>query len=518
MLDNSVIRLEVRSGAVSIIQAQQYQAFDSVTLVDRASTLGQQPYVAVREGNDLVLLYADGTEVVLQDYFLGDTLFAMDGLGGAIELPVDGAPIGMIDGIALYAFGGGPDAAASILANSSTFSPLEPLLTNDSIGAGLIGEVGNMGLALGGVGAGGVGLAVMGGGSGAAVPFFGAAANTLANATTVIAGTFVAGPVIAGNGLVVDIYDAQGQIIQAGVPLNADGSFSVTLQGTFANVIAIMRDTNTDPDYRDEATGVDVDLNASLAGIGAGDPQPNGTTNVSLNINPVTTVAARLAGVGVNGTIPTGGITPEKIAESIQKVQDNFGLSDINGVVPKHIFDEDFDDTDGDIDAGEEYGQVLAMLSGKDKINQGDQSATIEEFVATIVQGGDDQRVQSAVRSQLLAGAREFEFNNSGKTESEANLLSSPTLGIQRTPAVNNEGETVEEGFSALLDDSLSWASIRSGPNPAAEDIDGFQTIVDTAAAVQRVAALDERDELSQELRDQLTEGCPSSNDLEQAA
>ena len=210
MLDNSVTRLEVRSGARSVVPAQQYQAYESVTVVDAAGSLGDQPYVAVRQGNDLVLLYADGTEVVLQDYFLGDTLFSMDGLGGVIELPADMAPIGTVDGKALYAFGGSPDAAGSILAKSSSFSPLEPLLADDTLGAALLGE-GSVGLALGGLGAGGLGLAAIGGG-GSAAAFFGSVSIAL----TVITGTFVAGPVIPGNGLVVDIYDAQGQLIQAG--------------------------------------------------------------------------------------------------------------------------------------------------------------------------------------------------------------------------------------------------------------------------------------------------------------
>src|SRR6056297_288391 len=502
MLDNSVIRLEVRSGSVSVIPAQKYQVYDSVTVVDAAGRLGEQPYVAVRQGNDLVLLYADGTEVVLQDYFLGDTLFSMDGLGGVIELPADMAPIGTVDGKALYAFGGSPDAAGSILAKSSSFSPLEPLLTDDTLSAALIGDGGNVGLALAGLGAGGLGLAAMGGGGGAGA-FFGSVSNAL----TIISGTFVAGPVIPGNGLVVDLYDNTGALLQAGIPLNEDGSFSVTLQGTFPNVIAIMRDLNENPDYRDEATGADTDLNATLMGLGAGDPQPNGTTNVALNINPVTTVAARLAGVSAEGEIPAEGVSPEKITESIQQVQETFGLSDINGVAPKDIFDEDFDDTDGDIDDGEQYGQVLAMLSGKDKLNQGDQGATIEEFVSAIEDAGDDTAAaQSAVRSELLAGAREFEFNNEDGTETEADLLRAPSLGVERTPEVGEDGQTTEPEFSALLEDSLEGTSTGSGPNATADTIEGFQTLVDTADAIQALAALDTGAEIPQHARDQLTE------------
>ncbi|EDM70218.1 surface adhesion protein, putative [Roseobacter sp. AzwK-3b] len=469
--------------------------------MDAAGRLGEQPYVAVRQGNDLVLLYADGTEVVLQDYFLGDTLFSMDGLGGVIELPADMAPIGTVDGKALYAFGGSPDAAGSILAKSSSFSPLEPLLADDTLGAALIGE-GSVGLALAGLGAGGLGLAAMGGGGGAGA-FFGSVSNAL----TIISGTFVAGPVIPGNGLVVDLYDNTGALLQAGIPLNEDGSFSVTLQGTFPNVIAIMRDLNENPDYRDEATGADTDLNATLMGLGAGDPQPNGTTNVALNINPVTTVAARLAGVSAEGEIPAEGVSPEKITESIQQVQETFGLSDINGVAPKDIFDEDFDDTDGDIDDGEQYGQVLAMLSGKDKLNQGDQGATIEEFVSAIEDAGDDTAAaQSAVRSELLAGAREFEFNNEDGTETEADLLRAPSLGVERTPEVGEDGQTTEPEFSALLEDSLKGTSTGSAPNANADTIEGFQTLVDTADAIQALAALDTGAEIPQHARDQLTE------------
>ncbi|MHA7852709.1 Ig-like domain-containing protein, partial [Roseovarius sp.] len=502
MLDNSVIRLEVRSGAVSVIPAQKYQVYDSVTVIDGSGSLGEQPYVAVRQGNDLVLLYADGTEVVLQDYFLGDTLFSMDGLGGVIELPADMAPIGTVDGKALYAFGGSPDAAGSILAKSSSFSPLEPLLTDDSLGAALIGDGGNIGVALAGLGAGGLGLAAMVGGAGA-----GAFLGSVANAITVISGTFVAGPVIAGNGLVVDLYDNTGALLQAGIPLNEDGSFSITLQGTFPNVIAIMRDLNENPDYRDEATGADTDLNATLMGLGAGDPQPNGTTNVALNINPVTTVAARLAGVSAEGEIPAGGVSPEKITESIQQVQETFGLSDINGVVPKDIFDEDFDDTDGDIDDGEQYGQVLAMLSGKDKLNQGDQGATIEEFVSAIDDAGDDTAAaQSVVRSELLAGAREFEFNNEDGTETEADLLRAPSLGIERTPQVNPDGTTAEQEFSALLEDAVKGTSTGAGANPNAETVEQFQTLVDTANAVQDVVELEAGAEIPQAVRDQLNE------------
>jgi hypothetical protein len=481
----------VSTGRLSVLPVATYAGLDRFSLSDAEGQLAEQAFVAIRQGDDLVVIYADGTQVIIEGYFTQDTTVVLDAAGGPVDLAPMGEPIGTIDGVTLHGYGGRIEEARAILRGHSDLERLQPVLGDDSDGGPLFLGAGSL--------AGALGLAAFGGSSAAV-------AAAVATAVTVVSGTFVAGPVVPGNGLVVDIYDAQGRLLRADVPLDENGFFSVTLQGTFPNVIAILRDTNQDPDYRDEATGNPVDLNANLAGIGTGTPQPGGTTTVSLNINPVTTLAARLAGVGADGSIPQGGIDPAAITQNVQRVQDLFGLEDINGVAPTNIFDEDFDDTDGNVDAGEVYGQVLAMLSGKDKLNGGDQQQTIEDLLAAITTAQDETAAQEAVRQNLFEGAREFEFNNDGGTENDADLLRSPSLGVERTPEVGGDGRTTEPQFAALLEDALKGESTGAGPNEAADTIEGFQALVDTADAVQSLAALETGAEIPQTLIDQLTE------------
>jgi hypothetical protein len=110
------------------------------------------------------------------------------------------------------------------------------------------------------------------------------------------------------------------------------------------------------------------------------------------------------------------------------------------------------------------------------------------------------------VRTELLEGAREFEFNNTSGTQTEADLLGSPSLGVERTPEVGTDGNTTEPSFANLLEDALEGTSTGDGANPNADTITGFQTLVDTADAVQALAALDTGAGIPQALIDQLTE------------
>ncbi|MBE1288741.1 MAG: hypothetical protein GJ679_01865, partial [Rhodobacteraceae bacterium] len=486
----------VVSGRSSVVRVADYAQMDGFSVIGADGALDGVSFVVVQRGDDLVVIYADGTEVIIEDYFLSNTIAVFDTGVTPVELGPLVEPIGTIGDDALYGYSGPVDEVRAIILDRADIAPLEPFLSDDD--GGIASFAGNLaGLGWGGFAAAAVANAVSGSS---------ALLGGLAAVTTVISGKFVAGPIVPGNGLVVDVYDALGNLLLSDVPLDANGSFSVTLPGTVPNVIAILRDTNAAPDYRDEATGGNVDLNANLAGIGVGVPQPGGTTTVSLNINPVTTVAARLAGVGANGTIPQGGITPEAITQSLATVQNSFGVSDLNGVPPIDIFDPDFNDTDGNISDGERYGQVLAMLSGKDKLNGGNQQTTIDELVTSLQNaGGDSTAQQSAVRTELLEGAREFEFNNTSGTQTEADLLGSPSLGVERTPEVGTDGNTTEPSFANLLEDALEGTSTGDGANPNADTITGFQTLVDTADAVQALAALDTGAGIPQALIDQLT-------------
>lgn len=486
MLDSRYVRFVVETGKSSTIAASKLSGLDRFTIAADDGALDSTAYVVVRDGDDLVMLFADGTRVVIEDYFTSTASFAFDGLGQAVELPLDAQPIGTVGDKALYAFSGDVDGARTILLESRGFTALEPLLDDAAIAA-LPAGVGlplMLPLALG--------LVVAAGGSTAAAVI-----------QTTIKGLFLAGPIIDGNGLSVDIFDNKGNLLARDVPLNEDGSFSVTLEGTYTSVIAILRDGNEAADYRDEATGLPRDLTAQLMSVGTGQPQGDGTTLVNLNINPITTVAARNAGLGQDGTIPEGGLSDAQINDANKATADAFGLSDVNAVAPLNIFDPAFNDTDGDVSESEKYGQILAMMSGLDQKNNGDQQAAIEEIAATLRNAPDADTAQQQVKDNLTEGAVEFEFKNVGGTENEANLLSSPALGIQNTPDVDTEGASQAPAVTALLDDLASQPDEGDAtPITAAQ----LQQAVNAANALQQLVALGADDAVPTDISDVLDE------------
>jgi hypothetical protein len=481
MLDARIGQLVARSGRVSEISASQYQAFDTVVIINETAQRIEQPYVVVRKGSDLVLIYADGTEVVLENYFDGETVLVLDGAGAGITLPPSAAPIGAIGDTALYAFAGSKDAASAILLNSSQFSPLQTFLADDASG-------GFAGFSLGAI-AGLGGLAALAGKS---------APSAEAAPATMIGGSFVAGPVLQGHSLTVDIYSSTGTLLQRDVPLDDTGRFSVTLEGTHSHVIAILRNPDAENDYRDETTGLPTNINATLMGIGAGVTEGM-TTTVSLNINPLTTIAARLAGIGPEGTIPAEGIAPGVIEQTTAQVAELFGLADINTVPPLTIFDEGFDDTDGDITEAEKYGQVLAMLSGLDFNNEGNTDATIRNLAEVIQQGGE--AAPQAVRDQLMQGAVAFEFNNPGETQDRADLLNAPALNVENAPTVGTGGTPVPESIAQA---NLLAEVLKEGAAPSTTA--ALQNLIDTVNAIQAIAAQEEGADLPQAAQTQLTE------------
>ncbi|MGA1025341.1 MAG: hypothetical protein ACO3TH_03375, partial [Lutimaribacter sp.] len=85
-------------------------------------------------------------------------------------------------------------------------------------------------------------------------------------------------------------------------------------------------------------------------------------------------------------------------------------LSDLNQLAPLDIFNESFNDTDGDVTESEKYGQILAMMSGLDQKNNGDQQAAIEQLAATLRNANDADTAKQQVKDSLTEGAVEFEL------------------------------------------------------------------------------------------------------------
>ena len=128
MLDNRYVRFVIETGKSSTVAASELAGLDRFTIAAEDGALDSMAYVVVRDGDDLVMLFADGTRVVIEDYFTSTASFAFDGLGQAVELLLDAQPIGTVGDKALYAFSGDIDGARTILLESRGFTALEPLL------------------------------------------------------------------------------------------------------------------------------------------------------------------------------------------------------------------------------------------------------------------------------------------------------------------------------------------------------------------------------------------------------
>ena len=88
MRDQSVSNLNIRvqAGQVSVIDPATYVGADRVTISHGDGQPYDQAVVAVRQGDDLVLIYADGTQVIVEDYFLNTSTVAIEDASGLAEL------------------------------------------------------------------------------------------------------------------------------------------------------------------------------------------------------------------------------------------------------------------------------------------------------------------------------------------------------------------------------------------------------------------------------------------------
>jgi hypothetical protein len=478
-----------------------------------------------RDGDDLVLTLTNGKVIRIADYFADETAVP------ALEFEDGAAPVGTLIGLlslaSALALGADAGAATPQTLSAPQVTSFGPTGLSGQGVAGatitLLDGAGNP-LLVGGtpvtttVAADGtwqIPAARFPGGTTANFDGGIVASNAQGDRSPVvdlpvtdITGNVVLGPVVEGNGLLVDLYDGEGNLLLSGVDLDADGNFSATVAGTYPVVMAILRDENTNPDYLDEVRGTPTDLNTTLMALGNG--QTNGlTTTVQLNINPVTTIAAQLAGLTATPsgvTFPADGVTAEQAGAANTTVAQAFGLTNIQGAAPTVIFDDSFDDTDGDITDGESYGQVLAMLSGLDQLNNGNQGLTISVMAALIGGGAPQADILEDVRNALLDGAAEYEFNNQGNTENLADLLRAPALGVDNTPPVDNSGASTLPQVTSLLSDAVNGTSMNAGRNDAVDSIEMFQSLVNTVGAVQQLASLQMGTPVEQAVTSQLNE------------
>ncbi|KHJ51679.1 hypothetical protein PZ78_05305, partial [Vreelandella venusta] len=212
-----------------------------------------------------------------------------------------------------------------------------------------------------------------------------------------VAGVIVGGPVIEGNDLRVEVYQADGVTRLGEAQVNADGSFSIAVGSYLGVVIARVVNEGPGADYLDEATQVGKDLNAELFAMEVV-TEPNSTVNVNLNV--LSTLAYHKVQDEASSGTPTS-----SMVESINKgIADLFGLPSLHGfeVVPTN--GGRFNSDDG-LSAGEMYGAVLAALSGADAQNGGDSQQTINDLLAGLTMSNGTAVLSESAQGIVVQGA-----------------------------------------------------------------------------------------------------------------
>ena len=232
-----------------------------------------------------------------------------------------------------------------------------------------------------------------------------AATSVVISPAVTITGQITAGPLQAGHGLTVDLYRGDGTLLVAGIKPGADGVFTASglPVGVGDVVIARVNDTTAGGDYLDEATGLPKDLNAVLIATKA-----IGGVNETLNITPITTIAAIKAGLASDGTGTIANATAATNANSA--TASALGLAGIDITTTRAITTDStsYVPSNG-LNDNEKIGAILAAMSGADKANGGDVQATINILSQQIQSTGAVGTLTLQGQLKLMQGAAEAE-------------------------------------------------------------------------------------------------------------
>lgn len=351
------------------------------------------------------------------------------------------------------------DTSASVSGSTAT---AEPVATST------FSSVLNSGWALGAAAVGAVAVAAHSTPAGAAVA---TATNAVAN------GGIVAGPVLASNDLVVHLYAADGTTQIGTATVNSTGQYTAELGNYTGVVIAKVSSTGAGADYLDEATGQEVDLGAHvLTAIGVAS-----ATGLTLSINPLTTIAAQIAGVGADGSV-SGSITAADVQSANETVAAAFGIqgsliapTTLTAVIDVHGV------ANAQADA---YGKVLAVLSGLDEINGGDLQAAIQTFAADLT--SNNGQLSATSKFSLVVAAQDAQLVgvSSGLASAIGSLAQIEASDIQ---------EVISSGRANFSDNELASAlsSVLGTAEPIRlEDIDAVIASITAANSATDLQSL----------------------------
>ena len=439
-LSNGITSIPVKVGGRQVLKVKPGEHYRVVLHQDAPLPLLDN-VVARRIGHDLQLVYADGTRVILENYYLECTGPAACDItlpgsnGGTITLSADNAvdpTEARLDGSGLVYVHGSDERLMEIVAavpappSAMTAAESGPGAADSAAEAaspGILGSFagqgyGGLALLAGGLGiaaaAGGGGSGGGGGGGGGGASSGGGGAPAPA-VHQLVTGSISGGPVVPGNDLTVKLYASDGVTLLGTQKVSDSGSFSVDVGSYTGAVIAELQNGGGASDFIDEASGKNVDINANLMSTGVVN---NGA--VSINMNVLTTLAALKAGAQFGGN-SGGAITPASVTANNAAVASAFGLVDLTGTVIASTIDATGAAnpayTPDNLSNAVKYGAMLATLSGVDFINGGKIQSTIDSMLAALAVTGSTGTLSLPFQAVLLAGAAVADANTPGDLE-----------------------------------------------------------------------------------------------------
>lgn len=141
-----------------------------------------------------------------------------------------------------------------------------------------------------------------------------------------LSGNIAAGPLLNNPGLKVEAFDANGNLLATTTDIASDGTYAIQLKKSFQGIVKlVVSDTNADaPNFVDEATGQSKSLGANplvtLYNL-VTDP-----SNLSINVNTLTTEAARIALASAQGDLTK--VTSASISAANQQIATQYGIAD----------------------------------------------------------------------------------------------------------------------------------------------------------------------------------------------
>ncbi|HCH32517.1 MAG TPA: hypothetical protein DE045_06230, partial [Oceanospirillaceae bacterium] len=219
---------------------------------------------------------------------------------------------------------------------------------------------------------------------------------------TLVEGDVSAGPVIAGHGLLVKVFDNQGKVLDT-APVEDDGTFKLDLLNTYRGLALLqvidLKDEDNN-DYINEVDGQAKDLEGDLRSVVFIDG--NGTYKVP--VNPLTEMAvlSLLLKAGDKGTSETvlGDITAVQVDEAMAKIANAFGLSGLSQTPLLTIDAKGQPNTDSDA-----YGASLALLSAMAQ-EQGQTMPQLLKQLGDEIEQSSDHQLSLDARYKMLALAR----------------------------------------------------------------------------------------------------------------